>query len=163
MAPLSHSELHRIETKFSEGITSAQVVKIFQAKGERFSEATLRKYVQLGLLPTSRRVGMRGRHRGSSGLYPGIIVRLANEIKRGLAAGKSLEEIRTGPLSLAGDIEVVRRASELTLAKISRALERQPAAVGRQLKKTLVEHKKSFNQFLRGLEGLVARLGKSGA
>ena len=27
------------------------IVEIFQSKGERFSEATLRKYVQLNLLP----------------------------------------------------------------------------------------------------------------
>ena len=39
-------------------------------RGEPLSEATFRKYVQLGLLPRSVRVGRKGKHRGSQGLYP---------------------------------------------------------------------------------------------
>ena len=34
----------------------------------KFSEATLRKYVQLGLLPRSVRVGRKGKHQGSQGI-----------------------------------------------------------------------------------------------
>jgi hypothetical protein len=58
MSILSEAEMKRLESKYSEGIASDAVVKLFQGKGLRFSEATLRKYVQLGLLPVSRRVGI---------------------------------------------------------------------------------------------------------
>ena len=44
-------------------------------KGVRLSEATFRKYVQAGLLPRSKRVGRKGKHRGSQGLYPVEAVR----------------------------------------------------------------------------------------
>ncbi|MEM6733022.1 MAG: hypothetical protein AAF658_15805, partial [Myxococcota bacterium] len=66
MALLSEGELRKLEKKYPTGISSADLVSAFSARGERFSEATLRKYVQLGLLPRSQRIGTQGRHRGSS-------------------------------------------------------------------------------------------------
>ena len=48
----------------------AQIVEAFTDAGVRLSEATFRKWVQLGLLPRSRRVGRKGKHQGSLGLYP---------------------------------------------------------------------------------------------
>lgn len=163
MALLTNAELKRIETKHADGIASGAVVKIFQAKKERFSEATLRKYVQLGLLPTSRRVGIRGRHRGSSGLYPMGVVRLINEIKRGLEQGSSLEQIRGGPLGIACDIEQLQRQVGQLLERIrqaaaSAATPTQKAAV----KKALVQRKKAFDNEIRQLEKLTGRIGKSG-
>ena len=92
MGLLTAAELRRIEDKFPAGLGSAQVIALFQEKGERFSEATLRKYVQIGLLPKSHRVGTRGRHRGSRGSYPVVIVRLINDIKRALDGGATLDE-----------------------------------------------------------------------
>src|SRR5437867_12937992 len=46
-----------VERRHPEGLTAAQVVEAFTAGGVRLSEATFRKWVQLGLLPRSRRVG----------------------------------------------------------------------------------------------------------
>jgi len=37
------------------------LLDVFPPRGIRFSEATLRKYVQLGLLPRSVRVGQKGK------------------------------------------------------------------------------------------------------
>jgi hypothetical protein len=110
MGALTTTELRRIEHKFEAGIRSGAVVEIFQGKGHRFSEASLRKYVQLGLLPKSRRVGIRGRHRGSSGLYPVTVVRLINDIKLALDKGATLEEVRFGIVGLASEIDVLSRA-----------------------------------------------------
>ena len=67
-------ELAQLERKHSAGITSAELIALVTARGFKFSEATLRKYVQLGLLPRSRRVGRKGMRRGSVGLYPPQII-----------------------------------------------------------------------------------------
>jgi DNA-binding transcriptional MerR regulator len=50
--------------------------------------------VQSGLLPRSRRVGRKGKHAGSTGLYPVSVVRRIDLIKRMMAAGLTLDEIR---------------------------------------------------------------------
>lgn len=157
MSTLQNSELRRIETKYPEGISSAAVVKIFQQKGERFSEATLRKYVQLGLLPTSRRVGIRGRHRGSSGLYPCIIVRLANDIKKALEAGQTLEDIRTGTTGLLGEIELLRRAADQTFERVTEAVVKRHAKKP-AVKKQLTALKKSLEKEIRNLADFVEKL-----
>ena len=54
---LQDRELEEIERAWPDGMTSRQIVDVFETRGIRFSEATLRKYVQLGLLPRSVRVG----------------------------------------------------------------------------------------------------------
>ena len=67
---LADRDLNDVEKAYPEGMTAAQVVELFTGRGIKLSEATSRKYVQLGLLPRSRRVGRKGKHRGSMGLYP---------------------------------------------------------------------------------------------
>ena len=64
---LADREIEEIERAWPDGMTSRQIVDVFETRGIRFSEATLRKYVQLGLLPRSVRVGRKGKHRGSCG------------------------------------------------------------------------------------------------
>ena len=72
---LEAAELQAVEAQAPEGISSSEVIGLFQARGIKLSEATFRKYVQLGLLPTSKRVGRKGKHRGSRGVYPVSVVR----------------------------------------------------------------------------------------
>jgi len=91
---LDPGELARIESEFARGLSAGAIVEIFRPKGVRLSEATFRKYIQAGLLPRSRRVGRKGKHRGSHGLYPVESVRRINAIKKMMAAGLTLEEIR---------------------------------------------------------------------
>src|SRR5262249_47400137 len=79
---ISERDLRAIEKEHPDGLTSVQVVDFFTRRGIRFSEATFRKYVQQGLLPRSRRVGRKGKHQGSLGLYPASTVRRINVIKR---------------------------------------------------------------------------------
>ena len=67
MEILPPSEIARIERDFALGVSATTILKIFRPKGVRLSEATFRKYVQAGLLPRSRRVGSKGKHRGSRG------------------------------------------------------------------------------------------------
>src|SRR5512137_1304908 len=83
---LLEEELGDIERQSPNGLTSRQIVDVFTSRGVRFSEATLRKYVQLGLLPRSVRVGRKGKHRGSCGVYPAEIVRRVNQVRVMMAA-----------------------------------------------------------------------------
>lgn len=91
---LTEEELQRVERDRAAGITSREVVRLFEARGARLSAATFRKYVQMGLLPRSRRVGRKGKHTGSTGLYPVSVVRRIALIKRMMAEGYTVDDIR---------------------------------------------------------------------
>jgi hypothetical protein len=91
---LSERDLIEIEKAHPHGLSSAQIIHIFQNRGVRFSEATFRKYVQLGLLPRSKRVGAKGKHRGSRGIYPCATVRRINSIKSLMAQSLTIEDIQ---------------------------------------------------------------------
>jgi hypothetical protein len=101
---LSDQSLAEIEATSHEGLTSAQVVELFRGRGIRFSEATFRKYVQLRLLPRSRRVGRKGKHQGSLGLYPASTVRRINEVKRMMSESYTIEEIQRSFLRFRDEI-----------------------------------------------------------
>lgn len=102
---LDDAEVAELEQTYAEGITAVQVVDIFVSRGVRFSEASFRKYVQQGLLPRSRRVGRKGKHRGSMGVYPAKTVRRINEIKRLMGEGYTIEEIQAQFLRFADVVE----------------------------------------------------------
>src|ERR1019366_1093568 len=104
---LVEEELSEIERQCPNGLTSRQIVDLFTARGFRFSEATLRKYVQLGLLPRSVRVGRKGKHRGSCGLYPAHVVRRVNVVKGMMAADRTIEEIQRSFVRFKDEIETV--------------------------------------------------------
>jgi DNA-binding transcriptional MerR regulator len=106
--------LDRIESEHAHGLSSAEILDIFASHGVKFSEATLRKYVQLGLLPRSVRVGRKGKHQGSQGMYPASVVRQIQRIKEMMAQDYTIEEIQREFLFVRGDIEELER----TLGKI---------------------------------------------
>jgi len=109
---INERDLAQIERAHPEGLTSAQIVSIFQSRGARLSEATFRKYVQLGLLPRSRRVGEKGKHRGSHGVYPCATVRRINSIKRLMSQSFTIEEIQRSFTSYKQQIEGIEAALE---------------------------------------------------
>jgi hypothetical protein len=100
-------ELDEIERRFPEGVTSAEVIRMFQARGLKLSEGTFRKYVQQGLLPRSKRVGKKGKHKGSTGMYPTSIVRQIVAIKRMMREGLTIEQIQRSYLRFRPKIEGV--------------------------------------------------------
>ena len=102
-------EIARLEREHAAGITSGEVVRIFEARGARLSAETFRKYVQLGLLPRSRRVGRKGKHTGSTGLYPVSVVRRIAVIKRMMAEGYTVEDIRGSFVTVANRLEDVEK------------------------------------------------------
>jgi len=102
---LRPEELERIERDYAAGVPARVILEIFRPRGVALSEATFRKYVQAGLLPRSRRVGRKGKHRGSQGLYPVAAVRRINAIKKMMAEGQTLEEIKRSFLFFSNHID----------------------------------------------------------
>src|SRR5512132_700726 len=106
---LADAEIERVERERAAGISSAEVVRLFEAKGARLSAATFRKYVQAGLLPRSRRVGRKGKHTGSTGLCPVSVVRRVAVIKRMMAEGYTIEDIRGSFVTVRNRLEDVEK------------------------------------------------------
>ena len=107
---LTESQVREVEAANPDGLTSAELVAAFANRSVKFSEATLRKYVQLGLVPRSRRVGQKGKHLGSRGVYPLRAVRRINTIKRLMAERYTIEEIQARFLAFKDGIETLDEA-----------------------------------------------------
>ncbi len=121
---LLEAELVELEQKHPEGMTLSQVLAAFGEHGIVVSEATFRKYVQLGLLGRSRRVGRKGKHQGSLGMYPATTVRRLNTIRQMLAAHYTIEDIQRSFLRFADEIDGLQRVLGSLLDGLSRELER---------------------------------------
>jgi hypothetical protein len=93
MSEIDQATLEQIEREHDRGLTSAEILAVFAEHGIPLSEATLRKYVQIGLLPRSVRVGRKGKHQGSQGLYPVGVVRQILRIKAMMAQSYTIEQI----------------------------------------------------------------------
>src|SRR5512137_1647751 len=120
------SEIGRLERERAGGITSREVVRIFESRGARLSESTFRKYVQVGLLPRSRRVGRKGKHTGSTGLYPVEVVHRINLIKRMMAEGMTLEDIRGSFVALRNRLDDVQVGFASLVAELARKAKEHP-------------------------------------
>ncbi len=116
------AELDELERKNPRGLTVQQIVDVFTDRGERLTEATFRKYVQLGLLPRSVRVGRKGKHRGSQGLYPATAMRQIAHVRRLMAQGYTIEEIQREFLFVRGDIEALGRQLDRVHAALAEAV-----------------------------------------
>jgi DNA-binding transcriptional MerR regulator len=123
---LQPHEIERLERQCATGITSREVVRIFEARGAKLSESTFRKYVQVGLLPRSRRVGRKGKHTGSTGLYPVEVLRRINLIKRMMAEGMTLEEIRGSFVALKNRLDDVEHGFASLLRDLSHKARKHP-------------------------------------
>jgi hypothetical protein len=153
---LPERELDVIERDHGDGLTSAQVVELFRARGVKLSEATFRKYVQLGLLPRSRRVGRKGKHQGSMGLYPATVVRRINAIKRMMAESYTIEEIQRSFLRFKDEIEAVERGLKELFVGFERELRAPEFDPGRkkQLGKELADAQRVADDLVGRIEGL---------
>jgi DNA-binding transcriptional MerR regulator len=151
--------LDRLEREHGQGITSAEILDMFAEYGIKFSEATLRKYVQLGLLPRSVRVGRKGKHQGSQGLYPASVVRQIQRIKEMMAQDYTIEEIQREFLFVRGDIEELER----TISKVFDALrdaakDRKSETSGRAIQSDLVAAESLAKELVAKLSMIEERL-----
>ncbi len=157
----SERELAEVEASYPEGLTTQDVVELFSARGERLSEATFRKYVQLGLLPRSVRVGRKGKHRGSQGRYPASVIRQIDAVRALMAQGFTIQDIQRELLSLRTDIDALGRQLTQVLSTMEQAVRESASApragddiaaraVGdaRQLADALIEKLRAIEQRL---------------
>jgi|GEM_PF-248523 len=170
---LTDAELRGIEDTFADGITAVQIVDVFVSRGIRFSEATFRKYVQQNLLPRSRRIGRKGKNKGSLGMYPAKTVRRIDHVKRLMNDGYTIEEIQTQFLQFTDLVENVDEAirelldrldDNLTSPRLDAQARRglaKDAADARRLGDDLVTRLTALAQ--RALAPRAAELRKSGA
>ncbi|MBI5549579.1 MAG: MerR family transcriptional regulator [Deltaproteobacteria bacterium] len=166
MRLLEPQQLAQIEREHAGGLPARVIVEIFKPLGVRLSEATFRKYVQVGLLPRSRRVGRKGKHQGSRGLYPVCAVRRVNLIKKMMDEGLTLEEIRRSFVYYRNEIEELERVLDGVLAEHERELGARPLPPGvrRHLQQEVVAARRSGKLLVRQLERIASRLvaGRAG-
>jgi len=157
---LEEPELLEIERMWPGGFTSRQIIDVFESRGVRFSEATLRKYVQLGLLPRSVRIGRKGKNMGSLGIYPLNVVRRVNVVKKMMADNLTIEEIQRAFVRFKDDIDAV----ELGLRELISGFEREardanlPTGRRQSLEKEIQEARKAASDLVRRIADLEHRL-----
>ena len=162
---LTARKLQEIERTYPEGLSSKQILAVLDEVGEPLTEATLRKYVQLGLLPRSRRVGQKGKHRGSRGIYPVEVIRRVDEIRRAMDQGDTLEELARAAQAVRAKLALVRVSMEEVLdaaeADLShRELDRRSKG---PLRSELAELKRDAKAWLKSLERWSGDLDRAGA
>ena len=158
----SDEELRRLEADHAEGLTAAQIVDMFSGRGLRFSEATFRKYVQLGLVPRSRRVGRKGKHRGSLGVYPSKAVRRINAVRRMMDDGRTIEEIQAELLRFGDLLENIEEGLADLLGRFESEIEapRFDSKARKSLKRDVGEARRSADELIKRLDDLSSRVGK---
>jgi len=156
------AELRTIEGENPQGLTSQRIVELFQDRGIRFSEATFRKYVQMGLLPRSVRVGRKGKHQGSQGLYPAGTVRRINEIKRMMSLDYTIEDIQRQFVLVRSEIDDLARRTEELLQRVERALAQGPleADEARRLRGELDDARRLAEALIGRLESIEGHLSR---
>jgi hypothetical protein len=162
---LNERELQEIERAWPNGLTSRQLIDVFATRGIRFSEATLRKYVQLGLLPRSVRVGRKGKHRGSCGIYPAHVIRRVNAVKGMMADNRTIEEIQRSFLRFKDDIDSVEKDLRDLLAGFEREAKGLTAGTSadrrKQLEREIVEARRAASELVRRISSLERRIAES--
>ncbi|MBX3192499.1 MAG: hypothetical protein KF819_36245 [Labilithrix sp.] len=113
----SNDELEAIERANPEGLSVEAIIGLLSSRSIKLTESTLRKYVQLGLLPRSRRVGLKGGHRGSLGLYPAGVVRRIQRL-RTMMESYTIDEIKQSFLIAAGDVEELEHMLGRILSRV---------------------------------------------
>jgi hypothetical protein len=157
-------ELSGIELRNPDGLSSGEIIDILTDRGFKFSEATLRKYVQLGLLPRSRRVGSKGKHKGSRGLYPAGTIRQINEIKCMMAQDCTIEQIRSHFVFVGGEIEELRTLTERILEKLEEGLRNHSASqlASSELRLQIESVRSAGDDLLRKVESSATRIKRLG-
>lgn len=157
MELLRPEEIERIEREYAQGLPARVIVDVFASRGVPMSEATFRKYVQAGLLPRSRRVGRKGKNRGSQGLYPASSVRRMNAIRQMMAQGLTLEDIKASFVVFRNHLDLANHELGTVFDGYEQHLERRPQSDAR--KKELTSQLRALRFQARELMHEITRLG----
>jgi hypothetical protein len=156
---LTESDLRRVERQRPDGLTSSEILRVFAEVGIPLSEATLRKYVQLRLLPRSVRIGRKGKHQGSQGIYPVSVVRKIWQIKQMMANDYTIEQIQREILFMRGDLELLERTLGGIFLKLDVTLKGRRADVVARLVSRKVHDAKAISSELQSrLEAIERQL-----
>jgi hypothetical protein len=160
VARLDDSALSRIEREHADGLSSPELLSFLEEHGVKFSEATLHKYVQLGLLPRSVRVGRKGKHRGSQGMYPASVIRQIVRIKDMMADDLTIEEIQREFLFVRGDIEELERVLSRIFENLGDVVEHKEidGSEGRGVTRDIAAARAFANDLLQKLTAIEKRL-----
>ena len=161
MAQREVDEFDALESEHPGGVSAGQIVDFFAPRGVKLAQATFRKYVQLGLLPRSRRVGEKGKHRGSRGLYPAAAVRRIHLIKSLMDEGMTLEDIRRSFIFFRGQLDGVERALDELFAALDKSLTERPElgpSRRKQLERLLEGSRRQAADFIKDIERTVSEL-----
>jgi len=161
MAQRGSEDFDTLEAEHPQGISATQIVDFFAPRGVKLAQATFRKYVQLGLLPRSRRVGEKGKHRGSKGLYPASAVRRIHVIKALMDEGMTLEEIRHSFIFFRGQLDGVERSVDELFAALEQAIAERPElrpSRRKELERLLAETRRHADQFVKDMERTVSEI-----
>jgi hypothetical protein len=159
MIHIDEASLQRIEQDHEQGVTSAQILEFFAGQEIPLSEATLRKYVQLGLLPRSVRVGRKGKHQGSQGLYPVKVIRQILHIKQMMADDYTIEQIQREFYFIRRDLQQLEEAVRSVFGKLAAVLkERRRDAVAQSVTRQVSEARTLSKDLLARLAAIETRL-----
>jgi DNA-binding transcriptional MerR regulator len=160
---LSDEELNAVEAEYSDGISAVQIVEVFASRQVRFSEATFRKYVQQGLLPRSRRVGRKGKNRGSLGVYPAKVIRRINVIKSLMLEGYTIEEIQSQFLQFTDVIERLEEGLQEAFGLFQADAEspRFDSKARKSIQREIADAEKFADELIARINGLSQRLSQS--
>ena len=151
--------LAQLEKAHQAGFTSAEILDVFARHDVQLSEATMRKYVQLGLLPRSVRVGRKGKHQGSQGIYPVSVVRQVLRIKQMMAESYTIEQIQREFLFIRSEVEQL----ESMLSKIFKKLdgvvkERKTERVSSAVQRDVSDARSLSKELMTRLEAIETKL-----
>ena len=155
---IEETTLRQVEMDSPQGLTSQEILGLFEKFGVSLSEATLRKYVQLGLLPRSVRVGEKGKHRGSKGVYPVRVVRQILLIKKMMAQSFTIEQIQKQFLFLRGELEEVEESLSGIFEKLGSRVAERELLLGRGITRELNAAKGAGRDLMVRLRTLESRL-----
>lgn len=164
MSRLDDETLANLERQYASGLTSSELIDVCASHGIQLSEANLRKYVQLGLLPRSVRVGRKGKHKGSLGLYPARAIRQLVRIKEMMAKRYTIEEIRRDFLFVRADIEQLEETLGCIFQALAKVLkQRRQDTSGGTVSREVNQAKKQSRELVTQLSSIESRLMSSRA
>lgn len=160
MPGIDDTTLSQIERDHAAGLPSAEILDVFATQGVTLSEATLRKYVQLGLLPRSIRVGRKGKHQGSQGIYPVGVVRQILRIKQMMAESYTIDQIQREFLFMRSDLQALEQTLDGLFDKLARIVgdKKRGEATAKAVARDVTEARSLSKDLLVRLGAIESRL-----
>jgi len=123
------------------------------------------------LLPRSVRVGRKGKHRGSCGVYPAHVIRRVNAVKGMMADNRTIEEIQRSFVRFKDDIDEVEKDLRDLLSGLEREAKTEAKAEGktpdsqeqdrrREIEREIVEARRAAGELVRRIANLERRLSE---